>query len=154
MRDPNWDLHKNDPDWPYDEFGFAKGLPEDHPARAFMAAMDIFTGEKDRVHIESDYTDEFLKLFTGFSTSVWSIKVTTHRDLKNYAIQFYFEVSYFGKRYRYAYYIPRMSIRTAEEFDTCRLMMFRQAAGAIIHETRKSPPTEDEIRRFDISQKG
>ena len=125
MRDLNWKYHKDDPNWPYDEFGFAKRTPSDHPARAVMAAIDILTGDADRVYIDDDYTNEFT-IHPQLDFDGAQISVTTRDEMTG--VWFDFNICYKGQDWFYNRFLSGHLLSTNAEYSKWRHKIYEEIA--------------------------
>lgn len=131
----------------YDKDGFAIGLPQDHPARAFIAYDRAKFGGTPRIEVALDYTDEFKVVF-GRVPGVYALTMRTrkHSQKDSASLYYEFELNFIwaplwdlshavselrktGKRYAYAQSISEYQLNTMNTpFTRWRLYYFTQLA--------------------------
>lgn len=115
----------------FDEDGFARGLPQNHPTRAFIALANKLYGES-KVKIRKDYTDEFQKHFMDKLPTVTLLSLTTEDpSLKFGNVEFTANVIIKDTRYVYWQTMERRLAETQEQFDRYRIMVFMEIAHAL-----------------------
>lgn len=139
-RDRDWDIHKDDPNWPYDEFGFPKGQKPDPQVWAFMQIADHMFGDPDPVIIKENYDEEFRQYIPPLlrpwtRTGVREYEFGTLGILVGAVIgehRFYRKV-----------HIDMLNIKTGTQFNEELNRALRHAAYLLTRDVENGPPPKD-----------